>query len=145
MIEQARGDRLQRLLDSASQHEEFRQTRAGAAVVRVRIDRRLIKLHGFAQVTPALGHAAVPVKRFGVLRLDLQRIAEFNAGFVEVAGGKVLLAALHVTLEPGMRAAAASQQQYATEHGQKPYRRPDYTHELHGGGVVSGTDRDRPI
>src|SRR5262249_6130525 len=65
--------------------------------------------NSFPDVAAPLSNTSVVVESLRVLRLDLRSVAELHTGFVEIAAGKVLLAAMQMTDKAGMGSATRCQ------------------------------------
>ena len=111
MRDDGRLDELERTLGRASEYEHARKIGTRLHVVRIGIDRRLVHAGRVAQVADALERLAVHEACVGVVGLDLQRVAEFDARLLEIAVDEIFLAARHVAFLARLRAAAGGERQ----------------------------------
>jgi hypothetical protein len=112
MLGESGGHDRQGLFSLACKNQHLADTRARVDIVGVSIQRRLIEAVRLTYVRASFGDLAVVVEPYRALGLDLCRVAEFDAGLVEIAARQIFLAALQVTFVAGVRAPATAQDSY---------------------------------
>ncbi len=110
MPRQCRVDLSDRLLGHAGKHQQAAESGVRGGIVRVDLDSGPVELHGVAHVAEFLRYQAVIEAQRGIVRSDLQRVAELHARLLIVALRKVLLPFRHIGGLAGVGSSATGQQ-----------------------------------
>ncbi len=117
MLRETRFDELRGTRSSAAEQIQPGQAGARLHMLGILIERALVETGSAAQIAEFLGNPAVHEAGFGIVRRDLQRVPEFDAGLFEVAFGVILLAAFHVSRHATLGTATGGQHEQSRHRG----------------------------